>query len=384
MLEVSDYGKIYGFQNELLKLYLDRPQDELFKQSILRLLDQHLGYKKAILGFLGNINERTLSPNISSNGVDMRFAQEFLRYMSAPDSPFKLDRDLWILSRMQEYRRHRLYRELLKPNGLSDCLILFIRLPGKSAYVVYLTVFLEDRTFDERDLKIMDLISEPISIAEDNYLKIWNLQNTMKLLQTCTNFFPLGIMIVENLDNVTYANDLAKEYLKELGYPDPRFYSAFYLNELYKHFQYDVLNFGQSKSVRINRFLFSIQTISNPGKALANMDHLLDGEQTKFYPRSRNGINYREMTTCVYIVSDKNYKANMNISRTTMDKLGFTNRERQVVEGIVSGLSNQEICDKMFISINTVKIHISNAFRKAGVRSRTELLDKLYTLEKDS
>lgn len=117
MLEVSDYGKIYGFQNELLKLYLDRPQDELFKQSILRLLDQHLGYKKAILGFLGNINERTLSPNISSNGVDMRFAQEFLRYMSAPDSPFKLDRDLWILSRMQEYRRHRLYRERLSLMG---------------------------------------------------------------------------------------------------------------------------------------------------------------------------------------------------------------------------------------------------------------------------
>ena len=74
----------------------------------------------------------------------------------------------------------------------------------------------------------------------------------------------------------------------------------------------------------------------------------------------------------------------MNISRTTMGKLGFTNRERQVVEGIVSGLSNQEICEQMVISINTVKNHISSAFRKAGVRSRTELLDKLYNLERES
>lgn len=384
MLAETEYKRIYAFQNELLRLYLNRPQDELFKQSILRLLEQNLGYKKAILGFLGNINERTLSPNISTNGVDMRFAQEFLRYMTAQDSPFKHDKDLWILSKMPEYKRLRVFRSLLKPNGLTDCLILFIRLPGKSAYVVYLTVFLEEGSFSERDLELIGLISEPISIAEDNYLKIWNLQNTMKLLQSCTNFFPLGIMIVENLDNVTYANDLAKEYLKELGYPDPRFYSAFYLNELYKHFQYDVLNFGQSKAIRINRFLFNIQTISNPGKALANIDHILDEDQTRFYPRASSGINYREMTTVVYIVSDKNYKANMNISKATMDKLGFTNRERQVVEGIVSGLSNQEICDKMFISINTVKIHISNAFRKAGVRSRTELLDKLYTLEKDS
>ncbi len=384
MLVEKDFRQIYAFQNELLKLYLDRPSDELFKFSILRLLGQHFNFNKAILGFLGNINERTLSPNISTNGVDMTFAQEFLKAMQAVDSPYKLDKDLWILSRTTEYKRTRLYRSILKPHGLSDCLILFIHLPDKRGYVVYLTLFLEEGTFSDGDLELIGMLPEPISIAEDNYLKIWNLQNTMKLLQSCTNFFPLGIMIVENLDNVTYANDLAKEYLKELGYPDPRFYSAFYLNELYKHFQYDVLNFGQSKNVRINRFLFTIQTISNPGKALANMDHMLDGEQASFYPRSKSGINYREMTTCVYIVSDKNYKANMNISKSTMDKLGFTNRERQVVEGIVSGLSNQEICDKMFISINTVKIHISNAFRKAGVRSRTELLDKLYTLEKDS
>lgn len=384
MPDAQIYEKLYHFQNDLLKLYLNRPIDELFKFGILRILEQHFGYNKAILGFLGNINERTLSPNISSNGVDMQFAQEFLRQMWATDTPCKLDTDLWVLSSVKEYHRYRVYKTLLKPNGLTDCAVMFLRLLGKSAYVVYVVVFLEDRTFSDDDLEILKLAAEPISIAEDNYLKIWNLQNTMKLLQSCTNFFPLGIMIIENLDNVTYTNDLAKEYLKELGYPDPQFYNAFYLNELYKHYQYDILNFGASKPIRINRFLFNIQTLSNPGKALANMDHLLDDEQSRYYPRSNSTINYREMTTCVYIVSDKNYKANMNISQATLERLGLTNRERQVVDYLVSGMSNQEICDKMFISINTVKIHISNIFRKAGVRSRTELLDKLYNMERES
>ena len=37
----------------------------------------------------------------------------------------------------------------------------------------------------------------------------------------------------------------------------------------------------------------------------------------------------------------------------------------------------------MFISANTVKIHISSIFRKAGVKSRVELIDKLYKLERD-
>ena len=76
---------MYSFQNELLKLYLNRPHDELIKYSILRSIERCFGYKKSIFGFLGNINERTLSPNISCNGVDMKFSQAFLKELWAPD-----------------------------------------------------------------------------------------------------------------------------------------------------------------------------------------------------------------------------------------------------------------------------------------------------------
>lgn len=375
---------MYSFQNELLKLYLNRPHDELIKYSILRSIERCFGYKKSIFGFLGNINERTLSPNISCNGVDMKFSQAFLKELWSPDCCLTITSDQSVFSAVSGGRKSRLYKNLLRDNGISDFVINFLHLPGKTAYVAYLIIFKEEGSFDKDELELIDLMSEPISIAEDNYLKIWNLQNTMKLLQSATNFFPLGIMIIENLDNVTYTNDLAREYLKELGYADPQFYNAFYLNELYRHFQYDVLNFGASKPIRINRFLFNIQTISNPGKTLANATHLTDQSNMRFSPRDSAGINYREMTTCVYIVSDKNYKANMNISQATMEKMGLTNRERQLVDFMVRGASNQEISEKMFISINTVKIHISNIFRKAGVRSRTELMDKLYNLERES
>lgn len=375
---------MYSFQNELLKLYLNRPHDELIKYSILRLIERCFGYKKSIFGFLGNINERTLSPNISCNGVDMKFSQAFLKELWAPDCCLTITSDQSVFSSVSGGRKSRLYKTLVRDNGISDFVINFLHLPGKTAYVAYLILFKEEGSFDKDELELIDLMSEPISIAEDNYLKIWNLQNTMKLLQSATNFFPLGIMIIENLDNVTYTNDLAREYLKELGYADPQFYNAFYLNELYRHFQYDVLNFGASKPIRINRFLFNIQTISNPGKTLANATHLTDQSNMRFSPRDSAGINYREMTTCVYIVSDKNYKANMNISQATMEKMGLTNRERQLVDFIVRGASNQEISEKMFISINTVKIHVSNIFRKAGVKSRTELMDKLYNLERES
>jgi DNA-binding CsgD family transcriptional regulator len=52
---------------------------------------------------------------------------------------------------------------------------------------------------------------------------------------------------------------------------------------------------------------------------------------------------------------------------------GLTAREREIVELIGAGLSNQEVADRLFISLATVKDHNHHIFRKTGVRSRLEL-----------
>jgi len=50
----------------------------------------------------------------------------------------------------------------------------------------------------------------------------------------------------------------------------------------------------------------------------------------------------------------------------------LTERERDVLKGMVDGLNNNEIAEKLFISLGTVKFHISNIFQKLGVDSRVE------------
>jgi NarL family two-component system response regulator LiaR len=50
----------------------------------------------------------------------------------------------------------------------------------------------------------------------------------------------------------------------------------------------------------------------------------------------------------------------------------LTERERDVLKGMVEGLNNNEIAGKLVISLGTVKFHISNIFQKLGVDSRVE------------
>lgn len=375
--------RIMEFQTDLLTLYMNEPYDELCTQRILQLMDKKLGFKKSIMGFLGNESERKFSPTVTTHGVDMQFVQEFLVNAWSPYSPYTHDEDRWVFSHLENYKKTELYKKLLKPRGMSDFIILFLKPPNSSGYIAYIVLFADAVPFSDEDVDIVDAITASLAITEDNYVKLWNLKNEAKMLLTCTNYFPLGIMIVENLTNVTFVNDLAREYLKELGFSDERFYNAFYVNEIYKRNQYDILNFGTSKPVRLKRFLFSSLSLSNPGKSLSYMSGYVGNGIQHMPIDQNNAIHYNEMTTCVYIVCDKEFNSSTPISDATLKRLGLTNRECQMIEYITNGLSNQDIAEKMFISANTVKIHISSVFRKAGVKSRVELIDKLYKLERD-
>lgn len=54
------------------------------------------------------------------------------------------------------------------------------------------------------------------------------------------------------------------------------------------------------------------------------------------------------------------------------DQHGLTARERDIIELIVQGRSNQEIADELVIAHKTVKNHISRIYDKLGAGSRTE------------
>lgn len=52
----------------------------------------------------------------------------------------------------------------------------------------------------------------------------------------------------------------------------------------------------------------------------------------------------------------------------------LTGREKEVLLCLVKGMNNKEIAQSLFISDKTVKIHVSNIFKKLGVKSRSQVV----------
>jgi DNA-binding CsgD family transcriptional regulator len=68
------------------------------------------------------------------------------------------------------------------------------------------------------------------------------------------------------------------------------------------------------------------------------------------------------------------------INQKEIEKLGISKRELEVLNLMASGLSNEEIAEKLFVSLNTVKTHSSNIFLKLDVKRRTQAVEKAKRL----
>jgi DNA-binding CsgD family transcriptional regulator/GAF domain-containing protein len=58
----------------------------------------------------------------------------------------------------------------------------------------------------------------------------------------------------------------------------------------------------------------------------------------------------------------------------------LTSREMDVLKYLVQGYSNREIAEKLYISVHTVKNHITNIFQKLGVTDRSQVIAMVYQL----
>lgn len=62
-------------------------------------------------------------------------------------------------------------------------------------------------------------------------------------------------------------------------------------------------------------------------------------------------------------------------------ELELSSRENEVLQNLALGYSNQEIADRLFLSINTVKSHTNSIYSKLNVKRRTQAIEAARKLK---
>lgn len=66
-------------------------------------------------------------------------------------------------------------------------------------------------------------------------------------------------------------------------------------------------------------------------------------------------------------------KSNSEKDLLKLESYNITDREKEIIELLISGLTNDEIAERLFISPQTVKNNLTTIYKKTNVRNRVEL-----------
>lgn len=80
------------------------------------------------------------------------------------------------------------------------------------------------------------------------------------------------------------------------------------------------------------------------------------------------------------VIVKKEVIDNFTLDEKKLEETGLSDREYDVLQLMAQGLSNQEIADKLFITINTVKTHSSKVLMKLDAKRRTQAVQQAKEL----
>jgi len=374
MLDIYDFEKISQFKDKLNKHHFLDNKNKSFRSMCSIALKDTFNFNSILFGYIENNTSKKLTTNTTSYNLSTNFCQDFFSSNFINDPIFiNSDSDIFIYSTIPNYMKRTFYKDVLTKYGYSDFLVFYLTVNDK--YTGYIVIFKEfsKGLFSKKDNEIVSQISDYIAVEYYNYINFIKLKVSNDSLLTQTDFYPIGIIMLKNNSDVTFINETAKEFIAELGIKSPQFFEIFYSNTILPSLKYEI-SLSRKHIVRFGGFIFSIVRMNSVSE-----DYIEKLENARTNHSSGEIIDsFRDTIKYIYMVRDELNSVRSN--NDNMDNFSFTNKENDISKLILAGKDNKQISDELGISINTVRVHIQNIYKKTNSSNKTELLFKLNNI----
>lgn len=250
----------------------------------------------------------------------------------------------------------------LTEQGLSDPICLYLK--DSSAFPGRILIFpdAESAAFSSEDRQLLGFLSQIITSC---YRKLHKTNDITEIFHSFADDISIGCALLNSRLSILSANDAFSsfsEYILAHGTIDesripltgtPQAETITAAQKLVNHLGSNILL--KPDRIRIDCLLYHFRIYS---KLIV----------------SPNAFGAVETRYCIYMTQHKKIRNNETLR--LLDSL--TVREHTILAMITTGYRNEEIARSLSISLNTVKTHLGNIYRKMNVNSRNELIATLY------
>jgi DNA-binding CsgD family transcriptional regulator len=366
MLNKEDYIKINQVMVNMHRSYFPENDKVSFRHIVLNSLSEQFNYNKSSFIIIDKEDtfEKPMLNNVSLN-IGRELYSDYYDYyykldVAYPDNNTQENKDkikdslIYYLSdylKPEEYEKTDFYKKFMKKHNLYYFLIMILKYKGKQVGHIGFYRAKDEKPFTERDVEILSILNESISVGLFNHIKINETLNEVHIFNEYMESFPLGVVVLDSNYNYIRSNSSAEEIFNRIGYKKMHHFKEYFMAKLMPKIQFKLNHLDQPQLTRIDNYIFQV---------------------SQFYMPSKNRL---QRYYNIYIM-ELSKAPELKTSNLEKD-YDLTIREKEIVELIARGCTNESIADEMAISIYTVKTHIRNIYKKLDAHNRTTLLYKI-------
>lgn len=347
-----DSEKIIKFFNKTIEAKVE------FRQSVLAAFKDIFGYHRGTF-WLADERGMLIDPRYMNVSEDIMqaYAEKYFGYdpfYSFDISELDTHSNVRLLSDLvneKEYvSENKYFREVLAPYGYVQKMVLYLRTGGRFLGGLSFLRRKDEKAFTEQDKVLVDSVSNYLSNLLTCKEECKNLRQEREEFLEFAELAGDGIIIANERGIVRFINHGARVILN-------RMLGTGEIGSLSDLVDKVSLDFG--KIIRPNQITYK----EIGGYAVNAKAKIIAGEY--FY-------------SIVLVRMPERAQLPQKDTHQPLELSLLTKREKEIVNCLLGGMNNSQMADKLFLSIQTIKTHLYNIYRKYNVTTRSALIAKVY------